>query len=331
MQAISSLNDPGPLFVVGMPRSGTKLARNLLNQHSRISIPRIETEFLPALARNLHKYGDVSNRAGFDRLYAHLIKANYFDFKRLEGEVLSADKWFLSCRSFDAAGIFEAFIRAEVGAPPGSGIFWGDKSPSYIDDIPLIIELYPNARILHIVRDVRDYCLSINHAWKKNMLRAAERWSDSVMLARRDGAKIGAQFLEVRYEDLIANAEPQLRRICEFVDIDFEPAMLTLSMPSENIGSTRGETRIVGGNSGKFSHQMSRKLLSRIEALAGDALESYGYVLVGKRQVPRRLSSVERFIAQCMDGYNLVRSDRENLGLLRGSIFYIRYFLTTRE
>ena len=41
----------GPLFIVGMPRSGTKLLRGLLNQHPRIRIPDFETEFAPFLVR----------------------------------------------------------------------------------------------------------------------------------------------------------------------------------------------------------------------------------------------------------------------------------------
>src|SRR4051794_28172751 len=51
-------NFQGPIFVVGMPRSGTKLLRDLLNQHSRISIPEVETHFLPLFIK---KYGKDFN------------------------------------------------------------------------------------------------------------------------------------------------------------------------------------------------------------------------------------------------------------------------------
>ena len=56
----------GPLFVVGMPRSGTKLLRGLLNEHSRIGIPLNETEFLPHWLRSWSAFGDLSSRTAFD-------------------------------------------------------------------------------------------------------------------------------------------------------------------------------------------------------------------------------------------------------------------------
>jgi hypothetical protein len=313
-----------------MPRSGTKLTRDLLNQHSQIAIPNIETEFLPYLHHNLGKFGNIESRAGFNHLYAALTRTNYFDFRRLEGEIITSDRWFSACRSFDAAGVFEALIREEVNAPYGSNVIWGDKSPSYIDDLALIAKLYPDARIVHIVRDVRDYCLSIHRAWKKDMLRAAERWADGVMQARADGSVLQDRYLEVRYEDLLVNTETELRRICEFLGLAFEPSMLMLSRPSENLGSTRGESRVVKDNFGKYSEQMSPATLSAIEAIAGDALAAYGYKLECAPQPRRRLSTFERILAQIKDGVNLVRADTEKLGIARSAYFYLRYFITTR-
>lgn len=323
-------NDPGPLFLVGMPRSGTKLLRDLLNQHSRIAIPDIETEFLPYLAHRLERLGEAADPAAFSALYAQLVRLNYFDFRRLQGEIISEQRWFGACRSFGAAGVFEALIRQEVAAPPGSGIVWGDKSPGYIDDIPLISGLYPQARVLHIVRDVRDYCLSIHRAWGKDMLRAAERWSDGLSQARRDGRVLGARYLEIRYEDLLTDTEATLRQICGFLGLAFEPAMLTLSRPSENLGSTRGVASVVAHNSGKYLQQMAVRELLAVEAIAGETLVACGYGLTHELQPRRRLTTRERLWAQFKDAVNLVRSDTERLGVLGTIWFHMKYYRTTR-
>ena len=53
----------GPLFLVGMPRSGTKLLRALLNRHPNISIMTNETEFLPYLVSHWESFGDLSDFA----------------------------------------------------------------------------------------------------------------------------------------------------------------------------------------------------------------------------------------------------------------------------
>ena len=56
--------------------------------------------------------------------------------------------------------------------------------------------------------------------------RLAKKWKKAITVARRQGSKVG-HYLEVRYEDLIADTEPTLRRICEFVELEFDPGMLT--------------------------------------------------------------------------------------------------------
>ena len=216
----------GPLFIVGMPRSGTKLLRGLLNRHPRIGVSRNESEFLPWLAHRFARFGDLRRRERFDAFYAEMLRHSYFRFQREQGRLIDAGRWHAACAEFSAAGVFEALMRTEVDAPRGSGRIWGDKSPSYIDDLPLLKQLYPAARVLHIVRDVRDYCLSMHKAWGKDMLRAAQRWADGVRKARKDGAALGADYLELRYEDLLARTEPELRRVCAFLGVEFEPRML---------------------------------------------------------------------------------------------------------
>ncbi|MCK6525680.1 sulfotransferase, partial [Myxococcota bacterium] len=55
----------GPLFIVGAPRSGTKLFRDLLRQHPRVAIPLYETELLPRLIQIAPRFGDLADPARF--------------------------------------------------------------------------------------------------------------------------------------------------------------------------------------------------------------------------------------------------------------------------
>lgn len=320
----------GPLFLVGMPRSGTKLLRALLNGHSRIRVPGVESEFLPWLARRRERFGDLRERARFDAFYAEMLRHAYFSWRREHGRLIDAQRWYAACADFSAAGLFEGLIRAEVDAPAGSGRIWGDKSPSYIDDLPLLRELYPAAKVLHIIRDARDHCLSTRKAWGKDMLRAAQRWADGVSKARRDGAALGADYLELRYEDLLARTEEELRRVCAFLGVQFEPAMLALQRSTEDLGDARGVRRVLGDNRGKFRHAMERRTLARIEELAGTVLLECGYELVLPPRPPRRLSGLEMRLAQLRDGVQMVRANRRGWGLWRTALYHARYFVTTR-
>jgi hypothetical protein len=331
MSDTNSQGFTGPIFIIGMPRSGTKLLRNLLNRHSRIAIPDVETEFLPWMAQHVGDFGDLKRQEHFDRFYERVTKAPFFIYRKDEGRCPSARRWQEACRAYDAAGLFEALVRIDVGAAPESSIIWGDKSPSYIRHIPLLASLYPDARFIHIVRDARDYCLSINKAWGKNMLRAAQRWADDIDAANQALRSSSNPHLLVRYEDLLAEPEEVLGRICVFLDIDFEPEMLSLDRPSENIGDTKGQTRIVTDNLGKFKRNMTKRTLRRIEEIAGEVLKSHGYALVMPDLQQRRLNSYEMRLAQVRDGWNLIQSARkERGGYWKALSFHLRYFKTTR-
>lgn len=324
------MNFVGPLFIVGMPRSGTKLLRDLLNRHSLIGIAGIETEFLPWLARRFARFGDLRERSRFHAFYAHMVRQNYFRLRRERGKLIDAHSWYAACREFSAAGVFEALMRVEVAAAHGSARIWGDKSPSYVDDLPLLKQLYPQAKVVHIIRDVRDYCLSTHKAWGKDMLRAAQRWVDGVRKARTDAAALAGDYLELRYEDLVTAPEAELRRVCAFVGVAFEPRMLTLARPAEDRGDARGARHVVSDNYGKFSRAMSQPTLSRIEELAAPTLLACGYELALPLRPVKRLSMLELRLAHLRDAWHLVRSNRGGWGFWRTALFHIRYFATTR-
>ena len=299
----------GPLFIVGLPRSGTKLFRTLLNSHSKIRILTVETEFLPYWVKSWSSLGDLSQRPVFERFYNETLRLPYFVFQRQSGQCIHAGEWYESCQEFTPAGVFEALARHDAGVGLASDMIWGDKSPSYVRHLPLLKRLYPEARIIHIIRDVRDYCLSINNAWGKNMVRAAQRWSEEVATARAQGARLGDDYLELRYEDLLESPESELSRICGFLGREFEPAMCQLKEPVENLGAAVGKAEIVRGNKGKWSEKMSPRRLRRIEAIACTTLRSCGYA-VSEDVEPRPVYRALMTFYKVLDGINLLRTNR---------------------
>jgi hypothetical protein len=200
-----------------------------------------------------------------------------------------------------------------------------------MDDLPLIDRLYPATRVIHLVRDVRDHCLSMNDAWGKDIVRAAQRWADGVREARQAGRAMGDRYLELKYEDLLTDTEGVLRRACAFAELEFSPAMLELERPSENLGQAKGARKVVAANKGRFRGRMSARQLAKVEAIAGEAMEEFGYPLVLPPQVPRRLGPIASLVAQMRDGYSLVRGRRREMGLAGACSFYLRYYLTTRS
>lgn len=188
----------GPVFIVGMPRSGTKLLRGMLNGHSKIFIPLNETEFLPAWIRRWASFGDLSNRHTFMEFYQQFVDTFYFQNRMAEhGEQIKPDVWYNRCNGeFSIANVFKQLILHDAAVPDGA--IWGDKSPSYLHHIDGIRAIYPQAKFIHLIRDARDYVLSLEKAFGKNKLRAAQRWNDAMILANAEGARLGGAFIEVR-------------------------------------------------------------------------------------------------------------------------------------
>lgn len=296
----------GPVFIVGMPRSGTKLLRALLNQNPGVGIARIETHFLPYWTKNWEKYGDLSDPQIFRKFYQEAMNLPYFMYMSERGALIGEETWYSMCRRHTPSGVFEALIRHDAEVEYGTDKIWGDKTPDYISHMELLKELFPEARFIHIIRDVRDYCLSVKKAWGKSMLRAAQRWCDDILKIRAASAKFPEDYLEVRYEELLAEPEAVLKRICDFLEVEYDPRMTQLSRPTENLGDAKGWSGIKKDNAGKYRHLMDIGLRKEIEAIAAPLLRQLGY-LVEYQGNQKKIGRVKMLFYEFADGLMLFR------------------------
>ncbi len=326
---IDSLPYRGPLFIVGMPRSGTKLLRELLGNHARIRIPRVETEFFPEMVRYVAgRGGRLDDKRAFREFYEWVRRFPYFWYTERQGRLLSAEDWFNSAVERTAAGLFEALVRHDAEAGRNTDLIWGDKSPSYVTKLDVISGHFQQARFIHIVRDARDQALSARRAWGKDVLRAAQRWNDDVREGLRQGRALGSRFCMIRYEDLTADPAGVLKGLCQFLDVPFDVRMLELHHAPENLGTTKGVHVIVAGNVGQFRTGLAADELARIEDIAGPMLGELGYEVRGDLR-PRRLSRASMRLRQAKDYLALVRQRAATEGLLGSLGFHFRYWQAT--
>jgi hypothetical protein len=171
---------------------------------------------------------------------------------------------------------------------------WGDKTPEYVSEIPLLLQLFPEAQVIHIVRDGRDVTLS----WLKkryrplNLYKAAQLWAEMVSRGRRDGSRLPASvYHEVRYETLLTQPEMTMRSICEFLHEPFDAAVLTPKRIRPNLRGVVFDQGVVTENTFAWKSSMSRRQRVLFESVAGDLLNELGYHVEG---VGRKLSATER-------------------------------------
>jgi hypothetical protein len=129
------------------------------------------------------------------------------------------------------AAIFESYAAKE-GKPR-----WGDKTPMYMRHLPLLERLFPDAQYVHLIRDGRDAALSFLRMPEGTYTRTWAHpesarefgclWRTEVAAARALGGRVGAtRYLEVRYEELVADTSGVVASVCEFAELPFEAGML---------------------------------------------------------------------------------------------------------
>jgi hypothetical protein len=251
-----------PVFLIGSERSGTTLLRLMLDHHPDITF-NMESEFLISGISDAGVFPDVAP-------YRHtLVKNRIFRHSRfdipenLEFRALVND--FLYQR-VERAG------KRIVGAT----VHHGFSKLRY---------LWPRAKYIYILRDGRDVAFSaVEMSWAGNAYVGAECWID----AEREWAEYQkslapGQWIEVRYEQLVANPREQLRRVCGLAGVDFSERMFDYTR-------TSSYSLPDPGASSKWRTKMRSRQVCLVEARIGPLLAARGYELCC--EVPLRVGRI---------------------------------------
>jgi len=266
----------GPIFIVGAPRSGTTLLVQMLSRHPRIAISG-ETHFLEVAyqERRRRVFGDLSRQANRERLaqaYLATWRAKQqlqMDFAKLADKLVrEGDSW---------PSMFAAIMRgyAESQGKPR----WGEKTPQHAVFTETFFEWFPDAAVVHLLRDPRDVVASLLHrpAASKSAVANARAWLRLNQAARGSSGRAG--YLEVRYEALVAQPEEELRRICQFLGEEYAPSMLAAEQQrvEHSGGMDRFRTPLTSSRQGLWQKELSPAQAAQIEWVLGDQMEAFGY------------------------------------------------------
>ncbi|MBB6429938.1 sulfotransferase family protein [Algisphaera agarilytica] len=198
-----------PVFIVGPLRSGTTLLRLLIDHHPQAYI---FGEF----------EGCVSEAVGDN--WPDI--ASYHEFAKTDRMMLL--NGFEVDPSLDYPALMHSFI-AQAYDRGGQLPVLGGTIHSRMDLLP---KLWPNAKFIHTLRDPRDVARScIGMGWASNVhggadywIRPEEHWDKLCSQVKPE------QTLDVKYEDLVREPEAELTRVCEFLGLTYDPAMLALDV-----------------------------------------------------------------------------------------------------
>lgn len=292
-RAMAAADLPPMPFVVGVARSGTTLLRLMLDAHPELAIPH-ETHFLKAVLGEPLRGADTTR----ERFFELLTGFPTWEDLKTPAELFREE--LLRVEPFDVRDGVRAFYR--LYARTRGKARWGDKTPTYSWHIRDLHEMLPEARFVHILRDGRDVAVSLRPLWfspGESMETLADYWVRQIADARAQG--LGQPFyLEVRYEDLIADPVRELRRICGFLDLPYDAGMLAYHQTArrrlEEAETRRGhdggviitkEERLhiqrftsqppERSRVGRWKAELTPEQVAAYESVAGGLLEELGY------------------------------------------------------
>ena len=298
-----------PIFVVGASRSGTNLLRALLNEHSEVWMSP-ETHYFDDLRPRLQGGGAArlgpEERARCEDYFLALSHRAYGQ----EGDPAGArvDREELRGLAAELGGSGDAYfkalclIRARLHKRPR----WGEKTPRHVYRISELLEAFPGAKVICLVRDPRAVIASYRDwhtagakqgVWNDDDALAADRertrrsynivlmsylWRGVVQasyeaLRRHGEARVHIQ----RFERIAADPEGETRALCAWLGLEFEPAMLEIPVVNSSYAASGGG--VSSEPVERWKTTLSATEVSVIQHCCGRMMDELGYA---KEPVP---------------------------------------------
>ena len=212
----TAFGDPSeqPVFIVGMPRSGTTLVEQIIASHPDVSgvgeLPDIERTLSAAIGAQLPGVEASANRIGD-------LSAN---------AVRSQAKSYLA-------------VLSQRG---GRRVRVADKMPHNFQALGWIALMFPKARVIHCTRDPMDVCVSCychhfsrEHGYSNDLHTLGQYYRSYELLMQHWRSVLPLAILEVRYEDVVSDLEAQARRMIAHLGLEWNEACLSYHRTSRAV------------------------------------------------------------------------------------------------
>lgn len=270
-------------FLVGRGRSGTTLLSRMLLKHPEIVVAP-EGFFAVSLER---RYGDGDwNASRAEAFCRDLLLENRMKTWKLDVDALRA-RLAEQAQTLSYPEVCRLVYENHARAIGKADARWlGDKNPHYALFVRRIARRFSDARFVHIVRDPRDNVCSYRTVPFDlgNIAALADRWrryNEEILAAQRLKPE---RFVTLRYEDLLADPTRVLTRVCRFLEVEFDTAMLSFH-EADPQGFYGERSRWFAGlrkpldpsRSERWQDELSEANVRQIEAICGSLARELGY------------------------------------------------------
>lgn len=292
---IETSSNKSPIFIVGTPRSGTTLTARILDAHSHIFMPG-ETHFFEDIYSRKTTSGtiisEIDKKTIIDRLLSLYKRFNeQTDQKRINHLYLNNDfRQKLLDSACDYKSLLDFFMETQMHHEKKQR--WGNNVPKDIFHIAEILALYPDAKIVVCVRDIRDFLLSYSGKWKITSPEHVDRlkklyhpvvtsflWKSSMKLIPNIKEIVPSKnFFIMKYENLVSSPEKEIQALCTVIEEEFEPKMLVINSANSSAGTK--ENGIFSSSIGRWRNELSPEDAYIGQRIACREMDDLGYTQV---------------------------------------------------
>ena len=282
-------------FIIGRPRSGTTLIQTLFEAHPNVVIP----PEAPILKQSYYRFNKVVEWK--KEQLKQLVDFLFHDAKFKTWNISKAEL-LDSLLNYPDTLTIETIIKIiychYISVFPKDGVhIFGDKNPVYSQNPEKVLEIIPNAKIVHVVRDYRDHILSMQRVklFNSNLALISDIWRRSQKRIFALMEKYPDSIISFKYEDFVKEPEQHLKMICRFLNIDYVPSVFNYKNKEEELKKANALKisdvfhgnlfkPITADNVDKWKQQMTKRDIAKADFYVGKYAELSGY----KRQNPRR-------------------------------------------
>jgi hypothetical protein len=293
------------IFIVGMPRTGSTLTRSIVNASLEARLGG-ESQFFDepthlGLTRRrgyrsrFRRIGDLRTEDGLRRVVDHIYSLRGKSFWSRMAAQTDRSVFERDLRASDRTDrmlLDVAMAQYARGRP-----IRGEKTPHHIHHVPTLLDWFPEARVVHTLRDPRAVYASLRHKERPDKLtiggRLARRlgpafeayatanfvrtWRSVAQLHREYLVRYPASYRLLRFEDLVLHPDATTRSLCEFLGIRFTETMLDQVVHNSSFSAKGGGSGIDSSAVDRWRQYLSAGDLSRLDRRLASELHFFGY------------------------------------------------------
>jgi hypothetical protein len=214
-----------PIFVVGAPRSGTSLLTVMLDRHPEI-VMTPESKLFHDLPRDWRRRRSIGHEQLID---SFLYTTHLSNLRLTKKEVLEDFARFEPTYPNYVRCALECYMRKYKKNRVG------EKTPQHLWYIPTILEWYPKAKIVWMLRDGRDTVVSLNRLHRRGIRRSSFYWRTYAVLGLKWEQRYPKKIFRCRFEDLILRTDETLESLCSFLGVNPDQNMVDARIGSDSI------------------------------------------------------------------------------------------------